>query len=30
MRKSGHIIPNTTIGALMNRFPNITFPEDSE
>lgn len=30
MRKSGHIIPNTTIGALANRFPNITFPEDSE
>ena len=30
IRKSGHIIPNTTIGALANRFPNITFPEDSE
>ena len=30
MRKSGHIIPNTTIGALINRFPNITFPEDSD
>ena len=30
MRKSGHIIPNTTIGALMNRFPNVIFPEDSD
>ena len=30
MRKLGHIIPNTTIGALINRFPNIIFPEDSE
>lgn len=26
--KSSHIIPNTTIGALKNRFPDISFPED--
>lgn len=30
MKKYGHIIPNTTIGALKNRFPNLNFPEDTE
>lgn len=30
MKKYGHIIPNTTIGALKNRFPNLNFPEDTK
>ena len=30
MKESGHIIPNTTIGSLINRFPDIAFPEDSD
>ena len=30
MKKYGHIIPNTTIGALKNRFPSLTFPEDTK
>ena len=29
MKKYGHIIPNTTIGALKNRFPTLQFPDDT-
>ena len=30
MKESGHVIPNTTMGSLINRFPDIAFPEDSD
>lgn len=30
IKKSGHIIPNTTMGAIINRYPNISFPEDTD
>lgn len=30
IKKYGHLIPNTTIGALKNRFPALTFPDDTD
>lgn len=30
IQKQSHIIPNTTIGALTNKFTDIKFPEDSD